>query len=412
MTLGEIVRTSLVEILHNKMRSALTLLGVILGTLSITVMTSFLDGVTNAVWQGISDLGYDGVLYVVPREARDLREQVTFSRSKGLAPADADLVLARGERIDAVSPVLEREEIARRGSEQRLVTVLGITPSYLGIRDRDLALGRPFTDIEADSYSRVCILGHRARQRFFGTEDPLGKSITIAGRSFFVVGVGPKLGNEHVNDSDFIEEMEGILIPLETMRKLFAGDSTPMSYMLARTGSMDRLGDAKAELVSSLRIAHHGADDFRVENVAEEMLRARSEITEVIGSWTIVLSSIAGIALLVGGIGLLSVMLISLGERLYEVGLRKALGASDFQIFIQFLLEAVILASIGGLLGAGAGVGIILLVSGFFPSGLPVNMGGLALAVGISITLGALYGVYPALKAARTPPVESLRAAG
>ena len=132
----------------------------------------------------------------------------------------------------------------------------------------------------------------------------------------------------------------------------------------------------------------------------------------MIRSWRIVLGSLAGISLVVGGIGLLSVMLISIGERLYEIGLRKALGASDMEVFFQFLLEAMVLSTIGGLLGAGAGAGITKFAGSFFPAGLPIKLGGLAFAIAVSIALGLLYGIYPALKAARMQPVESLRSAG
>jgi putative ABC transport system permease protein len=411
MNPGETVRTALSEIRHHKMRSGLTLLGIVLGTMSITVMTSFLDGVKRSVWEGFGDLGFDGVMYVMPREARDLREQQTFTRSRGLQPSDADVLISRRDMLEEVAPALFREELLKRGAIEQRAQVMGVTPAYPAVRDRNLTAGRFFNDVEESTYARVCVIGYRAARRYFGNEDPLGKTLQIAGRPFHVVGVGEKLGNQFVNDSDFIEEMEGVYIPLGTMRKYYAGDATPLSFVAVKAGNLDRLGDAKAELVSSLKVAHKGAQDFRVENIAEEMLRERANVEEILGSWTVVLSSIAGISLVVGGIGLLSVMLISIGERLYEVGLRKSMGASDLQIFIQFLSEAVTLSVIGGLLGAAVGVGLIWAVAGFFPAGLPVNFGGLLLSLAISVVLGALYGIYPALKASRLPPVEALRSA-
>ena len=409
MNLGEILRTSLGEIRHHKMRSALTLLGIILGTLSITVMTSFLDGVVATVWQGFDDLGFDGVMYVVDREARDLRETSLFTRSRGLQPSDAGVVLARRRSISAVAPAMFREEILRRGNVERKARILGVTSAYQIVRQRGTEAGRFFSEAEERSFARVCVIGHRARRRFFGTEEPIGKSIGIAGRLFRVVGVAKKLGNEFVNDDEFIEEMEGVYVPLGTLRKFYTGENEPLAYLAIKTDDPERLGDVKAEVIASLRIAHRGAQDFRVENIAEEMLRERKEVKDVLNSWRIVLGSIAGISLLVGGIGLLSVMLISIGERLYEVGLRKAIGATDAQIFLQFLSEAVVLSLIGGLLGAGAGIGITKAVSGFFPSGLPIHVGGLVFAIAVAVLLGVLYGVYPAIKASRLAPVEALR---
>ena len=164
-------------------------------------------------------------------------------------------------------------------------------------------------------------------------------------------------------------------------------------------------------MIASLKVAHRGAQDFRVETIAQEILESRVKVREIVRNWRIVMGSIAGISLLVGGIGLLSVMLISIGERLYEIGLRKALGASDLEVFLQFLMESVALSAIGGLLGAGGGVVITKLAGSLFPGGLPIQFLGLAFAIGISIVLGVLYGIYPALKAARMAPVESLRSA-
>ncbi len=205
--------------------------------------------------------------------------------------------------------------------------------------------------------------------------------------------------------------MEGLYVPLSTMRKYYAGEDSPLSFLAVKTRQVEKLGDLKAEVIASLTTAHRGAQDFRVENIAEEILRARVQVRQIVLNWRIVLGSIAGISLLVGGIGLLSVMLISIGERLYEIGLRKAIGATDAEIFLQFLLESVFLSVIGGLVGAGLGVALIKFVSRFFSSGLPINMQGLLTAAGIAVVLGALYGVYPALKASRMEPVEALRSA-
>jgi len=411
MNAGEIIRTSLSEIRHHKMRSSLTLLGIILGTLSITVMTSFLDGVVGAVWSGFSDLGFDGVMYVQDREARDLRETVVFGRSRGLQPEDARVILARREKVTAVAPVSYDQMIVRRGEVERKVRVIGATASYNVVRGRRMDSGRFFDDLDESSFSRVCVIGYRLEKRLFGSEDPLGKTLSVDARPFRVVGVGQHLGNPLFNDDELDEEMEGIYLPLGTLRKFYQGEDAPLAFMAVKTDDAEHLGALKSEVTASLRLAHRGAEDFRVQNIAEEILRARKELTGVLNSWRIVLGSIAGISLLVGGIGLLSVMLISIGERLYEIGLRKAIGASDLDVFMQFLLESVTLSLIGALLGAAAGVGITKAAAGFFPSGLPINLGGLAFAIGIAISLGVLFGLYPALKASRMAPVDALRSA-
>lgn len=411
MNLGEVLRTSLAEIRGHKLRSVLTLLGVILGTLSITIMTSFIDGIIATVWDGFDDLGFDGVLYVSGREPRDLTEQAIFTRSKGLQPQDARVLLERRQRVSAVAPAHYEEARVRRQEVERKVRLMGVTRAYAEIRRRDMQRGRFFNDMEDEACARVCVLGHRLHRRLFGNEDPLGKVVMVDGRQFVVVGVAEKLGNVFFDEDDFTTEMEGMYVPLRTLRKYHVGDETPLSYIAVKSEEAERLGDFKAEVVASLRLAHRGAEDFRVENIAEEMVRARSEVRDVIKNWSIVLGTLAGISLVVGGIGLLSVMLISISERLYEIGLRKALGATDAEIFLQFLLESVMLSLLGGLLGAAVGAAIIKLVAGFFPSGLPIHLGGMFLSIVIALVLGALYGIYPALKASQVAPVEALRSA-
>jgi putative ABC transport system permease protein len=411
MNLWETVRTVLGEIRHHKMRSGLTLLGIILGTLSITVMTCLLQGVVETLWSGFADIGYDGVVLVMNRQPRDLTDAALFARSEGLQPEDAEVLLERGRLVSAVAPVDFYEEIIARGGEQRKTRITGATPSYAYVRNREMESGRFINEADMRAFARVCVLGYRLKLRLFGTEDAVGQSVSVGARRFTVVGVGKKLGNMFVNDDDFIEEMEGLYMPLSTLRKFYSGEDGPLAVMAVKTREVERLGDLKSEVEASLKIAHRGAQDYRVMNIAEEILRARKQAGEEIRSWQIVLGAIAGISLVVGGIGLMSVLLISIGERLYEIGLRKALGATHLEIFLQFLAESVILSMMGGALGVAGGVGITMWAGQFFPSGLPVQPGGLAIALGTSLALGILYGIYPALIAARLEPVEALRSA-
>ena len=411
LNLGEIARTAFSEIWGHKLRTALTLLGITLGTLSITVMTSLLSGITDAVWQGFNDLGFDGVMYVVNRAPRDLSEQAIFTRSKGLQPEDTDVLLDRARVIDSVAPALFTESIVRAGDIERRVRIMGVTSGYNVVRGRTLQSGRFFSDLEESAYAPVCVLGYRLNRRLFGTESALGRQVMVDSRPMRVIGVGKKLGNQFVNDDDFIEEMEGLYVPLSTLRAFTSGNDAPLSFIAVKTGDPDKLSDLRSEAIASLQLAHRGAQDFRIQNIAQEMLKVRKEIKTVLGNWYIVLGTIAGISLLVGGIGLLSVMLISIGERLYEIGLRKAIGATDTQIFLQFLAESALLSLVGGLVGVGAGVGINMMVSRFFTGGLPIHILGILAALGISIALGILYGLYPAIRAARMVPVDALRSA-
>ncbi len=409
--LGEIVRTAAGEVRHHKLRSTLTLLGIVLGTLSITVMTSLLDGVVQTVWDGMDKLGLDGVVFVVPREAKNLREAEMLARSKGLQPADAAILRARARAVQAVAPIQYGDGVVRRGPVERRVQVLGITEDYARVRNRHAARGRYVGPADERAYARVAVLGSRLAKRLFGSDDPLGKAVTVDGRTFAVIGVGEALDNQFVHDGDALEEMEGLALPLATIRKLVSGEEDPVSVIAVRTGDPARLGELVSEIEAGLTLAHRGAQDFKVENVAQEIVKARRDVAVQLRNWRIVLGTIAGISLAVGGIGLLSVMLIAIGERLYEIGLRKALGATNGQVFVQFLAESVFLALLGGVIGAGAGAGITMAAGRFFKSGLPVNVGGLALAIGIAFALGVVYGAYPALVASRLAPVDALRSA-
>jgi len=407
----EIIRTVFGEIRHHKLRSVLTLLGIILGTLSITVLTSFLDGIIATVWAGLEDVGYDGVVLVVNQNARDLRESALFTRSEGLQPRDADVVFQRRKLVTAVAPMAFWEEIVRRDNVQRKARISGVTASFAVVRNRKAESGRFFNEADDQTFARVCVLGHRLKIRLFGSEDAVGKTVKIGERLFTVVGVGRKLGNMFVEDDEFIEEMEGLYLPLSTLRKFYKGEQDPLEVLAIKTEEVERLGDVRAEVLASLKLAHRGAEDFRVLNIAEELLRARQQITEQLRSWRIVLGSIAGISLVVGGIGLLSVMLISIGERLYEIGLRKAIGATNLEIFFQFLAESAILSLLGGLFGIAGGIAITKAAGSAFRSGLPIRLDGLAIALGIALVLGVASGTYPALKASRMEPVEALRSA-
>jgi len=272
-----------------------------------------------------------------------------------------------------------------------------------------VAEGRFINDNDMESFSKVCVLGSRLRERLFGSQTAVGQQLVIGGTRFIVAGVGEKLGNQFVHDHEFIREMEGVMIPLTTMRKYFTGDEESLSFIAVKTRAFDSLTDVQAEIQASLWVAHHGVGNFQIRNIAQEMLKQRDEVGQIVFNWQVVLGAIAAIALLVGGIGLLSVMIISINERLYEIGMRKAIGATDLEIFIMFMVESITLALVGALTGVGLGLACVKALEGFFPSGLPVDWIGVGWAIGVAVTLGLAFGVYPALKASRMAPVDAMR---
>jgi putative ABC transport system permease protein len=212
-----------------------------------------------------------------------------------------------------------------------------------------------------------------------------------------------------VSDDEMEQDNSKVYVPLSTLQKHFQGTDAVMAYAF-KVGDVERLKDGQKEAEALLRRGHRGISDFRVQNIGEEMVRIRREIDKLIDNWTVVLASIAGISLLVGGIGIFSVMQISISERMYEIGLRKSIGATDGEIFGQFLIESVSLSLVGGFLGSALGLGITLLAGQAFEDGLSVSPGALFLAAAFAVVIGLSAGVYPALRASKLAPVDALRA--
>ena len=409
MHVNEAVRTSLAEIRAHKLRSALTLVGIVLGTTALVVMVSVIGGLADAVEKGLADLGYDGVIIVVPNEAEDPIERKKQGYSRGLRRADG-AVIERGRKvIDEAAPVVGLgDEPARINGQTLKITVEGVTPAWGRIRNRDAEIGRYLVERDVETRATVALLGHTLKEDVFGNEDAVGREILIRGVRFRIVGVLRHFGTHQVNDDEMRRDNSKVYIPLTTAQKYFLGEDTVHAW--AFQADPLELERAQGEVEDLMRRSHRGITDFKVENIGEELLRIRGQIDELVRNWKVVLASIAAISLLVGGIGIFSVMQISIGERTYEIGLRKSMGATDPEIFGQFLVESVSLSLVGGMLGAALGYGITLLAGTAFEDGLPVSPTGLLLAAGFAIVIGLGAGVYPALRASRLHPVDAIRA--
>ncbi len=402
--------SSLSELAGHKLRSFLTLAGIILGTITLVVMTSLVDGVTGEVAAGFADLGFDGVFYVSEQPPRSAYETARFAGSEGLRPEDADLAAAHAETLSDFAPAHQETITVKANGRTASVRVNGVTPSYARVRNRFPAEGRFISDSDLRLFARTAVIGFRLKRRLFGSEPAIGNRVDVGGISMTVVGVGRDLTHQFFDDDELIREMEGCTVPLTTMERCLLG-RRPLSFVAVKTNDPENLEGARREIDRLFTLAHRGVGDFRVQNIAEEILRARAETSTMINNWRIVLSSVAGISLLVGGIGLMSVMLISIGERTYEIGLRKAIGANNGEIFLQFLTESVSLALAGSAVGIAIGCGVNVAVGSFFKSGLPVKPSGILSALAVSILLGVGFGTYPALRASRLEPIDAIRAA-
>ena len=409
MGFWESVRTSVAEIRAHKLRSLLTLLGIILGTTSMVVMVSVIGGAAISVQKGLSDLGFDGVMFVTAQAPTDRIEKKKRGYSKGLRTADLRLIDAGKELLEGAAPVVFSRETVLMNGRSLTLNVEGITPAYSTIRNRSVEQGRYIVDRDVQELATVCVIGQQLKDDVYGNEEALGREIVLRGLRLRIVGVLRSLGTDQVNDDEMAKDNSKLYLPLSTMQKHFFGNDSVMAYAF-KVKDVEKLSDGQKEAEALLRRGHRGITDFKVENIGEEILRVRREVDKLISNWTVVLASIAGISLLVGGIGIFSVMQISISERVYEIGLRKSIGASDGAIFGQFLIESVSLSLVGGLLGAGLGYGITMLAGQAFEDGLAVSPLGLLMAAGFAIVIGLSAGVYPAHRASRLAPVDALRA--
>ena len=407
MQITESLRTSYEEVKGHPMRSFFTLVGVILGTLALVVVMSVLDGVEGSVLKGINDLGLDGVVVASQREPVDRVEKAKAHLSRGMRIEDVK-AFEDSKNIRAMSPVGETRAVVTAGSVTRRIDVYGVMPEYADVRNRHISEGRWFSRNDVEAVSPVVILGWKLKKQLFGGEDPLGQKINVGGRRLTVIGVGTSLGNQFVDDDDMRKEMAGVYVPWTVYRDMF-GRADAISYMMAKAVTPQKSIEAEDEATARFKQAHNNIGDTKIDNVGKEILKERGQIEIILRNWRIVFFAIAGVSLLIGGVGIFSVLKISIGERLFEIGLRKSLGATNTEIFMQFLIESVTLSVTGAAAGLALGVLVVNLIARFFPAGLPVSAFGIAVSTGFAVGVGLFAGLYPSLTAARLEPVEALR---
>ncbi len=408
MAIGEALRTTLVEIWSHKLRSMLTLVGVILGTMAVVTMVSLIDAVKVTVWDGLESLGLRGVLFVSQARPQSELDVQRAHLSDGLRAEDAVRLAEGSEAVAAAAPTGVSQQLIAWGDRSRTVRVTGTVPSYAEVLNRGTASGRFLVDLDLERQHRVVVLGKLLAEDLFGASDPVGEWVRIGSTRFEVVGVGERIGNDMVNDGWSRREMLGATIPLTTLQSVFGGGER-VPVVVVKAASTERLDALYDHLENMLWRRHNRVADFEVENVAAEILEAERQVDEMLSSWTVVLFSISAISLVVGGVGIFSVMQISLAERLYEIGLRKAIGAEDRDVLLQFLVEAVFLSIVGAGLGLLLALGLCAAVGPNFEAGLPVSSFAIGLAVAFATGVGLVAGLYPSVRAARLTPVEALR---
>jgi len=401
----EVVTGGLIELWSHKLRSLLTLTLLMLGVFALVVMTSVLDGVQDKVSTGFAGMSWDGTLVLVPKPAKTSEEQKRFAMSTGLRSEDLPRLTAPHPRVLGFSPRATKRSVVKVAGGGERIFVNGVTSDYTFLMNRPIGLGRGITGDDQRRHSTVAVVGATLASKLFGGSDPVGHDLVIEGVPYRVVGV---LAGGQMFNEEMYQDANGVLIPLETYMDRMDTDHQ-LTLVTVKLKSKRDLDSVSAAMLARARQSHHGIDDVEVKDLDAELARAYQRFQDEIHGWAVVLFSLAGTVLLVGGVGVLSVMLISFSDRRYEIGLRKSIGADDGQILVQFLLEALVLAAIGASIGTLAGSALCRALSDKFPWGLVVNPYGLATAWGIALVLAVMFGLYPAIRAARLSPMEAMR---
>lgn len=406
MDILESIKMASTTLIANKLRSILTMLGITIGSASVITIVGVGQGGQKLAADQFESLGAN-VLFVVPgsRKARN----TTFDLPKTLVLKDAEAIASQVPTVNEVAPQINTRTVANYRNTNMDTLAIGVTPEFLSVRSFDVARGRFISKVDVQRNNRVAILGTDIVDRLFSGQNPIGKQIRLKNISFDVIGVMESKGSFMGNNQDEI-----VFIPISTMSNQLVGKrNSPygmqVSFISISAKDEESIDAARFQIKNLLRLRHKtiAEDDFGIET-QKDILEIVNNVTTGL---TLMLGAIAAISLLVGGFGVMNIMLVSVTERTQEIGLRKALGAQEKDILIQFLIEAVILASAGGLLGIAIGVGGIVLVATFSPLAASISPISIILAVGVSSAIGLFFGVVPARQAAKLDPIVALRSA-
>jgi putative ABC transport system permease protein len=408
MNVLENIRIALRALVANKLRSGLTMLGLVIGVASVVALLGIGSGATSTITSQVQSIGSN----LLTVSAARLQSGVgsATGQSSFLYYADYQLLAKSLTKVSSVVPVYQANETVTQQKSTVTVGVTGTTSAYSQARNYTVEKGRFITENDGKAAARVAVLGSQTATDLFSTLDPLNRTIKINGVSFTVVGVLASKGGSGFGNSDAL-----IIIPIETgYQKLFgsnavANSQLKVSSIAISVTTADDVSAVTTQTENLLRRAHNLSLrddlDFSVQSQTD-ILSSLSSITTTL---TIFLGAIAGISLLVGGIGVMNIMLVSVTERTREIGLRKAVGARRATILFQFLVETLVLSLMGGLIGIGLGWGI---AEGVTLAGLitaQVTVSSMALAFGFSAAVGIFFGIYPAWRASRLRPIEALR---
>jgi putative ABC transport system permease protein len=387
LNLSESMKMAIRSIKTNKVRAFLTMLGIIIGVASVIVLVSIGQGSSQSVQDEINSLGTNLItVSVTDTDSVELTDD-TIEQFKELSG------------ISEVAPVVTGRVYAKNGEATVQFSMTGATSSYLSVRDLELSQGRFLTDMETELRSKVVVLGSDTATTLFENQKAVDQNVLIGGVSYRVIGVLKSVGTSMGSSGDDV-----IIAPITTAERATGSTTIGTVYLKAENENiMDRaMYQVQGAMTTSFP---EQSDNYSVSN-QEDLMDTMSSVSD---TFTLMLGGIASISLLVGGIGIMNIMLVSVSERTKEIGIRKAIGANRKSILLQFLIEAMVLSCLGGLLGVGIGLGIAKLISAFSSLTISYSWTVTLFAFLFSILIGIMFGVFPANKASKLNPIQALR---
>ena len=403
LPLRETVGMALSTLQANRLRSLLTMLGIVIGNASVITLVGVGQGAQNLAAGQLSTLGAN-VLFIVPGR-NDTRRQ-GIDTPKTLVLEDAEAIAEQVPSVKRVVPQITLSDVVQAGSLAATATISGVTPDFLPVRNFEVAQGRFLSDADVKGARSVAVIGPDLRDKLMPTGDAIGRQLRIRDQSFEVIGVLAPKGAVFGANQD-----EVAYIPLSTMVSRLSGrDPTygvTLSFISIEARNEQSTGAASFQITNLLRQRHRilRDDDFSVRSQKD----AQTIVGTITGGLTLMLGAIGTISLLVGGIGIMNIMLVSVSERTEEIGLRKALGARSGDVLLQFLVESLVLASLGGVIGSSVGIGAVALVAAFTPLPASIAAGTVLGTVLLSGSIGLFFGVVPARRASKLDPIVALR---
>ncbi len=403
MLFTELLKMAALSLIANKLRTLLTMLGIIIGVASVVSLVAVGMGVKQNVTDSISRLG-SNMLVISPGSSNRTGVRGGAGSMQTLKYDDAKSIKSKIKNIDYVSPTAQGNYQVVAGHENWQTSVYGVIPEYVAIQSLTMQSGIFFSEHDVDVRSRVAVIGTTVATNLFGTVNPVGKKIRVGNAPYTVIGLLASKGSSGMGqDQDDI-----VLVPLTTAQERLMG-ITYVRSINVQVSDADKMDEVQENIEKLLRQRHKiragSEDDFNVRNLTS-IMETMNETTTMI---TLLLGAIAGISLVVGGIGIMNIMMVSVTERTREIGIRKAIGATFNSIMLQFLIESTMISILGGIIGIFVGIGVAQAISEFGNFKTVISSLSIAVSFGFSLFVGIFFGMLPARKAAKLDPIDALR---